>query len=101
MNSTKIVAVLALLVFLGGCGGVSTYVARNGPEKLVIYPDGSMHFHGKPIPARDVVIYPDGYGGEKAAVRVHMEPLHPDYFRDTIVVQRRPVPGAETQVTQN
>jgi len=101
MNSTKTAAVFALLVFLAGCSSFPAKVARKGPEKLVIYPDGSMHFHGRPIPARDVVIYPDGYGGEKAAVRVHMEPLHPDYFRDSIVVQREPVPGTETRVSQN
>lgn len=101
MNSTKSAVVLILLGCLAGCGGFPTYASRSGLEKLVVYADGSMRFHGRPIPARDVVIYPDGYGGEKAAVRVHMQPLHPDFFRDSIVVQRRPVPGAETRVTQN
>lgn len=58
------------------------------PEILHIYPDGSMEFRGRPIPERDVVIYEDGFGGERAAVRIRMEPLHPDFFRDTIVVER-------------
>lgn len=58
------------------------------PEILHIYPDGSMRFRGQPIPERDVVIYEDGFGGERAAVRIRMEPLHPDFFRDTIVVER-------------
>jgi len=58
------------------------------PEVLTIYPDGSMKLMGKPIPKEDVVIYPDGYGGEKAAVKVRIEPLHPNFYRDTIIVKR-------------
>lgn len=40
------------------------------------------------MPDQDVVIYEDGFGGERAAVRIRMEPLHPDFFRDTIIVER-------------
>ena len=50
--------------------------------------DGSMWLRDRPMPERDVIIYADGTGGEKAAVRIRMEPLHPDFFRDTIVVER-------------
>lgn len=54
---------------------------------LTVYPDGSMHLNNRPISPEDVVIYPDGYGGERAAVKVRV-PVHPDYYRDTIVVRR-------------
>jgi len=40
------------------------------------------------LPAEDVVIYPDGYGGEKAAVKVRLDPLHPSFYRDSIRVNR-------------
>jgi|GEM_PF-4392733 len=50
-----------------------------------------MKFRGHPIPKKDVVIYEDGDGGEKAAVRIRVKPLHPDFFRDSIVVERVPV----------
>lgn len=76
---------------LSGCQFLSgSHVSDAGdkPEVLHIYPDGSMRFRGRPIPERDVVIYEDGFGGERAAVRIRMEPLHPDFFRDTIVVER-------------
>jgi hypothetical protein len=56
-------------------------------EVLTVYPDGSMRLNNRPISPEDVVIYPDGYGGERAAVKVRV-PVHPDYYRDTIVVRR-------------
>lgn len=103
MHATKFLAIAAgLILLLSACSGFPVQQARQvGHETLIVYPDGSMEFNNRPIPGRDVVIYPDGYGGEKAAVRVHMQPLHPDFFRDTIVVERRSVPASETEVTQN
>lgn len=59
------------------------------PEILVVHPDGSMEFRDRLMPVDDVIIYEDGRGGEKAAIRIRREPLHPDIFRDTIVVERR------------
>ena len=47
-----------------------------------------MKLMGRSVPEEDVVIYPDGYGGEKAAVIVRIEPLHPNFYRDTIIVRR-------------
>jgi hypothetical protein len=91
------IAWLALLL-LAGCGGLPSH---ENPGKLVIYPDGSMAYRNRPIPKEDVVLYPDGYGGQKAAVRVHMAPLHPDFFQGAIVVERIRVPASETVVTQN
>ena len=62
---------------------------RAVPEKLVVSADGSMQLGDRLMVNDDVIIYRDGYGGEKAAVRVHMQPLHPDFFRDSIVVEYR------------
>jgi len=88
-------AVIFLLITGGLIAGCSLLpekvVAPEENDILYVYPDGSMKFRGRPIPERDVVIYEDGYGGEKAAVRIRMEPLHPDFFRDTILVERVPV----------
>ena len=84
-----------------GCGHFPQVAsADKTPEKLVIHADGSMEFRERPIAENDVVIYADGYGGEKAAVRVRMQPLHPDFFRDTIKVERRSLKEDNT-VTQN
>lgn len=83
--------ILGLAVLLpAGCGYQPHQpMDSQGPEKLIVHADGSMEFRDRPIGERDVIIYEDGYGGEKAAVRVRMEPLHPDFFQDTIVVERR------------
>lgn len=89
-NSCPRLSVLILPLLLAGCGyNPFQDDGRQEPEKLVVRADGSMQFRGRPIGTEDVVIYRDGNGGEKAAVRVRMEPLHPDYFRDTIIVERR------------
>lgn len=98
MRLTGFLAVVALTGLLCGCSAIPSHPY---PEKLVVYADGSMEFHNKPIPEKDVVLYADGFGGEKAAVRVHMEPLHPDFFRDSIIVERRSIPDADTEITQN
>jgi hypothetical protein len=58
------------------------------PDVLFIYPDGSMRMKNRIISREDVVIYPDGYGGEKAAIKVWMVPFHPPFYRDSIVVER-------------
>lgn len=78
----------AMLVLAAGCAAHDVPVAGGTPEILTVRSDGSMWFRDRPLPERDVIIYPDGRGGEKAAVRVRVEPLHPDFFRDTIVVVR-------------
>jgi hypothetical protein len=64
------------------------------PEYLYIYDDGSMEFNNRGINADDVVVYSDGRGGEKAAIKVSMEPLHPAFFRDSIIVIRKPTDAA-------
>lgn len=61
------------------------------PEKLTVNTDGSMEFRNRKLPGEDVIIYPDGSGGERAAVKVY-DPLHPDYYRDSIQVERKTEP---------
>ena len=61
--------------------------ARNEPDKLQIYSDGKMIFKDRIMPSDDVIIYPDGYGGEKAAVKLYT-PYHPPFYRDHIIVER-------------
>lgn len=80
----------AVLVLAAACTSMpaSDRGVRATAETLTVREDGSMWFRNRPLPARDVIIYDDGTGGEKAAVRIRMEPLHPDFFRDTIVVIR-------------
>jgi len=79
---------LAILVAAGGCAANPFTTGSPEPEILTVYPDGSMKLGNRLIPAEDVVIYPDGYGGERAAIMVRIEPLHPNFYRDTIVVRR-------------
>ena len=62
--------------------------AEKEPEILYIHPDGTMEFKGRTMNEKDVVIYKDGRGGERAAVKLSI-PLHPDVYRDTIKVERK------------
>jgi len=90
MNAYKFFTVsLALVLLVSACSlfRESTSPAKE-PEILTIYPDGTMRLMGRPVASEDVVIYPDGFGGERAAIKVRMEPLHPDFYRDTIIVKR-------------
>lgn len=61
--------------------------ANTEPDKLQIYSDGKMIFKDRVMPSEDVIIYPDGFGGEKAAVKLYA-PFHPPFYRDHIVVER-------------
>ena len=87
--------ILLMLVCLSVVASCATGQSGSEPravkkEVLVIYPDGTMMLNGRIMNKKDVVIYPDGRGGERAAVRVFV-PIHPDFFRDTIPVQRKDV----------
>lgn len=82
---------LLLTIGLGGCmSQLPVKKVAKAPEHLYIYDDGSMEFRNRKIGSDEVVIYPDGYGGEKAAVKMSLEPLHPPFFRDSIIVVRTP-----------
>ncbi len=47
-------------------------------DKMIVYSDGTMEFRGRTYSTDNVVIYPDGFGGERAAVKLYV-PLHPDF----------------------
>ena len=80
-----------ILLLASGCAGVAVpeRAAVKEKETLIIYPDGTMEFKNRGMDEKDVVIYPDGRGGERAAVKMSV-PLHPDFYRDTIIVERLP-----------
>lgn len=56
-------------------------------EVLTVYDDGKMSYRNRFINRDEVVIYPDGFGGEHAAVKVRI-PGKPDFYRDSITVDR-------------
>jgi hypothetical protein len=62
-----------------------------GPDILYIHPDGTMIFRSRIMNEEDVIIYEDGRGGERAAVKLRI-PRRPDVYRDTIVVERKDIP---------
>ncbi len=80
-----------MTIALGGCMSQDPVksVAKE-PEQLTIYADGTMEYRNRKIGSEDVVIYDDGRGGERAAVKISLEPLHPPFYRDTIIVVRKP-----------
>ena len=83
----SLLLILSSLV-LAGCNGPAT-VRKEPREKeiLTIHDDGKMVFKERVMPPEDVIIYDDGQGGEKAAVKMYV-PFHPPFYRDSIVVER-------------
>jgi hypothetical protein len=83
------VSLLLSLSLMSACSlSPESSIVSKDPEILTIYPDGTMRLMGRPVAAEDIVIYPDGFGGERAAIKVRLDPLRPDFYRDTIIVQR-------------
>ena len=82
-----LLAVLAGMLMSACAVTVDVPATPRQPDVLTIYPDGTMRLKDRTISSKDVVIYPDGYGGEKAAVKV-WAPFHPPFYRDSIVVER-------------
>lgn len=80
---------LLLALLLSGCVQVVVHESgeRDKPDVLRIDADGNMSLNGQPVPAEDIVIYPDGSGGERAAIKMRV-PVRSDYYRDTIIVER-------------
>ena len=58
-----------------------------------------MEFRNRKLPEGDVIIYPDGSGWERAAVKVY-DPMHPDYYRDSIRVERKSEAEKEVQTQE-
>lgn len=88
LSKLKFISLILAAFMLAACGAAPLVADKKEPEILTIFPDGSMKLMGRLLPAEDVVIYPDGYGGEKAAVKVRLDPLHPSFYRDSIRVNR-------------
>ncbi len=92
---------LILLIVLGSIAACASQApvkqTQKEPEILTIQSDGTMVFNQRTLNKEDVVIYPDGFGGERAAIKVYV-PLKPDFYRNTIRVQRE---GTDTAVIQN
>ena len=88
--TTRIIIFLLASLLIASCATAKKPVGAGEKEQeiLYIYPDGTMEFKGRIMDKKDVVIYEDGRGGERAAVRLII-PLHPDVYRDTITVERK------------
>ena len=87
----SIPVLIAVLILTTAC--TSMPIANNvvkpdeSHETLFVYEDGRMEFNSRYMNSEDVVIYADGRGGERAAVKVRV-PLHSDFYRDSIIVVR-------------
>ena len=100
MKAKIITSLVFLSVNLAVSGCNTTAVHRSAqkvPEFLQIQTDGKMVFKDRIMPVEDVIIYPDGYGGEKAAVKLYT-PYHHPFYRDSIIVERL---ESKNQVTDN
>ena len=109
INKTEIymtkrtIILLLTSVLMASCAATNQPVAENGQDILHIYPDGKMVYDGRIMNEEDVVIYDDGYGGERAAIKL-LIPLsryksqnHAEVYRDTIVVERKAIDESDEQ----
>lgn len=77
-----------MLCFLTACASQpAPTLAQKSPETLTVFEDGKMILNDRFVNQDDIVIYPDGVGGERAAIKMRM-PSKPVFYRDTIKVQR-------------
>jgi len=92
---------LVLLIVLSGLAACAFHSpvtqAQKELEILTVQSDGAMIFNDRTMNEEDVIIYPDGFGGERAAIKMRM-PLKPDFYRDTIRVHRE---AGHTSVIEN
>ena len=91
---------LALLAITGLTGCALEAVSPETAEEkdiLKVHNDGTMEFRDRHLSDEDVVIYPDGFGGERAAIKMRVPLKDSDFYRDSIKVHRI---DAETTVTQ-
>ena len=90
--TTRIIIFLLASLLIASCATAEKPVTEGEKEReiLNIYPDGTMEFKGRIMNEEDVVIYKDGRGGERAAVKLII-PRRPDVYRDTIIVERKEI----------
>ncbi len=96
LNKGIIWVTMVFILWLTGCvnhSPVKTAGVGGDEDKLIVYSDGTMIFRNRIYNEEDVVIYEDGFGGEKAAVKM-LVPLHPDFYRDSIIVERKTSAGS-------
>ena len=94
----KNLILLAVLGVSAACAPLSSVIpTHKEPDTLTVLSDGTMVFNNRTINENDVVIYPDGTGGERAAIRIFV-PFKTDFYRDSIRVHRE---DAEIAVVPN
>jgi predicted small secreted protein len=89
MKIIHIVTLLLVLSLTAACANTRQAVISDAGNDEILYvlPDGTMEFKGRVIADEEVVIYQDGRGGERAAVKLYL-PLYSHAWRDTIEVER-------------
>ncbi len=96
---TRIIIFLLASLLIASCATAKKPVRTGEKEQeiLYIYPDGTMVFKGRIKNKEDVVIYEDGRGGERAAIKIIVplnprsrfkKPRHSHFYRDKITVER-------------
>ncbi len=99
----RTIILLLTSVLMASCAATHQPVAEKDQDILHIYPDGKMVFDGRIMNEEDVVIYDDGYGGERAAIKL-LAPLsrykaqnHAEFYRNTIIVDRKAIDVLDEQ----
>ena len=99
----RTIILLLTSVLMASCAATNQPVAEKDQDILHIYPDGKMVFDGRIMNEEDVVIYDDGHGGERAAIKL-LIPLsryktqnHAELYRDTIIVDRKAIDVLDEQ----
>lgn len=93
MKTHKLKFSFLIVILMSSMGCTSTATRNevvdsdNINNRLVIYEDGRMKLNSRFVNSKDVVIYADGRGGERAAIKVRV-PKHSDFYRDSIIVVR-------------
>ena len=84
-----LISFLAVILSSAACTStINNVVESSAPDNtLLVYEDGRMEFNSRFVNEDEVVIYNDGRGGERAAIKVRV-PIHSDFYRDSIVVVR-------------
>ena len=97
--TTRITTFLLASLLIASCATTETPVETDVKEQdiLYIYADGTMEFDGRLRSEEDVIIYDDGRGGERAAVKIIVpssrssKEHHESYYRDSIEVERKEI----------
>ena len=103
MTIRTIIFLLASVLMTSCATNQPVAVAEEDLNILHIYPDGKMILDGRSVSEENIVIYSDGRGGERAAVRLivpqnrYQGQPHTDFYRDTIIVEREGIEELDKQ----